>query len=293
MSSTRIETGSLIETKVQLSNSEEPSTGPQGKPGGLQSLMEEGNVVTVEGSKVTIDKPSTTTPKEAFQSARGKDSILSTARAKNSVVPVNDERSLIQNPSEYLITVSGVEMTVQSGLDAGLLAISGSGELIEANSVQDITSPPEPTQEQIEESVPLKVFTKDGQEYFDMLAADVGKNSADQCIMGMLGCVSRVEEYDSLDDCLEACGSKLREFKPGIPPDYATRIAGSMIEGMYEAVGLNAKMVDSNLDAERFTDYVNGLRDDQFVSLLLPCIQGSPQGIKNLIKAFYLGNKAA
>ena len=99
-----------------------------------------GDTVTVnpDGSTEVI-KTQTAKADESFVSTYEPGSVLSTLKAKNSVLPVNDLQTAMKDPENHFVTVSGIELSLAGAIRLGYINVDGQGSVSQAAITELIT----------------------------------------------------------------------------------------------------------------------------------------------------------
>lgn len=278
-------------TEVTVSSGEASDQRPA-NTGGLQKFMEQGNVITVEGSNVNVE-PSHTThgPNEAYDSVMEPDSILSTARMKNSSQVINDHKEMMEHKSDVVVKVKGIEMSLDSAIKGGFIGVSGSGELFE-RSVDAVMAPEPQTHQQMEDNMPQAPFDRNGVEIYRHLSEALGsEDRAYQAVSTMLAAWMDEREEDA-DARMDKAAVKLNQYRPQLGQEGSKKVAVALLESLVNGIGKGVSSIDPNIDAESFTSWLDSVREDKVTSLLLHCLSGHRGAFRRLVEAYKLNNRS-
>jgi len=250
----------------------------------------DGSLMTVTGNHiehVSGGQPDAGKPMSAFESA----SPLSTMHKKNSSIPANNMQEVAADPENYIMTISGVEGTVQSFISQGLVKIDGAGNITDARTVTDATTP-RITDEQLDDSIPYNPLNQQGTDIMNSFSADVGDEIAGQAFVEIMAkTIDAVHELDN-GDLAHAEGAKaLLKYKPGLGKAGAAKVAKVLVQDFLTKTGDNISSIDPSIDGDAFIDWVSKMNPGARTSAVIAIAYGSTKGLKQVIQAFKMGHR--
>jgi hypothetical protein len=288
---TNIETGSMIEVRGSLSTDEPQAEETQSKVGLQQMLQEGGETITVEGNKVTREGSSVHTAESSFASAADEGSILSTARMKNSSIPLNNHAEMMKDPDNVVVSAQGIDMSLSAAIKHGLVSVNGDGNLADGLTPEELNTPEPMTPEQIENVTPVQPMTGAGAKIHQIMTKSLGAATTSQAMASLISVWSNTEGYADTEAVLEAAGEKLAPYYPTNTPDERSNIARVLLQGFSDAIGRNISMVDPNIEADAMLDFIATMRPEALGSVLLGMVNGSYASVKELVDRYHLKNR--
>jgi len=257
---------------------------------GMTGVMDTSLITTNPDGTVTKEtggQPDAGKPMSAFESA----SPLSTMHKKNSSIPANNMQEVAADPENYIMTISGVEGTVQSFIAQGLVKINGLGNITDARTVTDATTP-RLSPEQIENSVPYNPLDERATSIMNTLSEAIGDQSAGSAFVEVITKVLNNENFDgSAAEAIHEGAKVLQKYRPQMPIEGAFQITDALVSGFSSKTAANLSQIDPTVDSDKFLEFVTTMRPEAFTSALIEISYGSTAGLKRLVQAYKLGNR--
>jgi hypothetical protein len=287
-------TGSFMEVQSHSAEAEKSLVDDSPKQNiGLQEYLQAGNTLTTDGASgvTSVSRVQTVGAAQAF-SPMADDSILGTAHRKNSSVIENNHKAIMADPESYLIQIDGVELTVQSALRMGLLAVAGTGEIVE-RSVRSVVAPPAPkTTEEVLDNQPISPFSADGANLYGLMAERLGSENRAYQVTAQLLTVFTDPQYEDAASAFEAAGRKLSTVLPSLGKAGSEKVARALFKGLSDGIGREIAKIDRNIDPDHFMEWLGDVRDDHQRSMLLGVLAGSRPAVKQLVDKYKLKNRS-
>lgn len=284
--------GNLYVVEGHLSTTEAEEEAPKNpRDIGIQRhLQETGGVMTVEADGSITDEGVTThTPDSAMESTQPDASILASCRRKGSSIPVNNWLDVAKTPDDYFVKVGKVELSVRQAINIGALHADAQGNITEVATATELAADKPMTEDELQQAVPIDCFSPVGRELLGHMEGSIGALGAEQCLASMIGAWSEVASTEP-GQLLANAGEKLRGYMPQFSPEQAEKIAGRMLEGLFDGIAGNVSAIDPSITEDAMLEFVDTLNPDVLKSLMLGMAYGSYASLNELIERFYLKN---